>query len=259
MVDFSTLMTVDQIALVHQASGIAKDYLKGAKLNEMLLVGEALMIGRSTVLRSTGGEPKGAMYARTFADWKAQYGFASMPKSFIKDCMTVAERRTMTDEIVAGLRPEERANFGPAGLAKRVRQQLKQEASGEPPAPRLSAVAKLKAELAEKDRIIAHIEEEKASMDDDIAPQFVNWFSDDNYRTMVDEVIDVIVRSQPQRAKDFAKRLMARLEQVDWAAISEAQIKRGRVKQEKNDARRARAQERRAATIKADRDSFTAS
>ena len=168
--NFNDLMSPDQIELAHEASAIAHDQIKGANLYKALKVGEAILIGSTAAMEASGSNrDNGYLYARAFKAWKAQFGFDTVPPTYLDDCKVCAKHRTISDEIIAGLKPGRRANIGVSGLAKRVRQKLR-ELTGEKVAQRASPHASIRRKLADTTSKLAHVEEQLAAVDEDPAP-----------------------------------------------------------------------------------------
>ena len=257
MVDFTTIMSPERIALAHKASALMNEHIGGVKLKEAMLIGEAILDGRNAAMEMSGSnDPRGGRYTRALAEWKLQFGFADKPKALLDDCMIAAQHRALSDEIIASLKPVQRANFGVAGLAKRVRAKLK-EIEGKIAIPRVSPQAKLKAQLEEAEGKLAHLEEERASIEEDALPVQVGWFKDGAVDQMR-EFADAIIRIHPLKAKTLCEMLAKALDDYDWEALGEGMVKRGLNKAERNDTRRRKAQEKRAAAAKADRERHAA-
>lgn len=250
--DFSTLMTPEQIEAAHKASAMAHDQVTGVKLRETLFIGAALLNGHEVAAQVANGKTNGGAYAKALADWKAQFGFGDMPKMFLDYCMITAKNRPIADEIIAATPPHKRVNLGAAGLAKQVRAKLK-EIEGKPKIMRVSPQAKLKDELAEVRGQLAHLEEMNAAIEEEALPVSVGWFKDGAVEQMR-EFVAAIIRIHPLKAKALRDMLDDAVEEFDYAALGEGMVKKGRTAAEKRDARTRKAQEKRAAAAKADRE-----
>ena len=132
-IDFTTLMTPDEIAAVQRGGEIIRQHTTGAKLHseldEAFTVGAGLLIGRTTAMKAVRrNDPRGRAYNEVFARWKKKYGYdltGDLPKAYFNNCIVIAEQRELAEAIIAELEPRQRIGVGLAGLAERVRDRLK--------------------------------------------------------------------------------------------------------------------------------------
>lgn len=164
-VDFSTLMTPDEVALARKASETVASYMSGeklkAKLHDALEIGDVLLGGSYEAMRAVGAnQPLGKPYNMAFAKWKREFGFdvtptgEKVPLAFLADCIVCARHRDIANDIIASLDANQRINVGISGLAKRVRTQVNAieaatRASEAPPKPAAAPVAPKPAPQAE--------------------------------------------------------------------------------------------------------------
>jgi hypothetical protein len=209
--NFNVLMSPDEIDLAHKASAIAASHLKGEKLHESLMVGEAILVGRKAAMEAVNtNTANGYHYSKAFTAWKAQFGFASVPKPFLDQCMICAQHRTIADEIIAALKPIQRANLGINGLAKRVRDKLAAIAGeAKRAAARVNPITALKEKLADTTHALANAEEKLAAIDDDPPPFVWSGPKADTIKNIVAVMIDT--PKSRARAESLYKELGAAL------------------------------------------------
>jgi hypothetical protein len=139
-------MTDEQIKLARAAGRLATKHLSAVKLYESLQIGESLLVGRAAAMKAARvNTPFGRPYVEAFGRWKKLYRFPDGKEAanFFDQCIVCAENRDLANSIIAGLGVKDKARLGVWGLAKRIRDRLREEVEG-PPAPR-----KLREENAE--------------------------------------------------------------------------------------------------------------
>lgn len=144
-IDFITLMTTAEVASARRGGEIVRQHRTGEKLRhqieEAFEVGTGLMIGRATAMRAAkANRPRGRPYFEAFAKWKRAFGYertGDRPNNYFSDCLVIAERREIAEQIVTQTSEGEQFDLGLSGLANRVRDRL-----SETKAPEASAAAK---------------------------------------------------------------------------------------------------------------------
>lgn len=134
-IDFTRDMTPEEIALAKEAGAIAARQLKGQTMLDGLKVGEQLLHGRQIVLKKYGlNSPRGRSYGAYFQAWKRQFGFPvdfansdeeKKVLAYFDDAIVCAAHRNIAEEIMYQEDARWRANNGVSGLARRVRNVLR--------------------------------------------------------------------------------------------------------------------------------------
>jgi hypothetical protein len=174
--DFERDMTPEQVALAREAGAYARDRAKGAHLYQDLKLGEMLIVGRKVAMELAGGalnKADGRRYADQFFAWKTRFGFPTTKDytPLYDAAIVCAEHRQDADDIIGSLSVKERIKLGIHGLAKRVRERIREREGGlrKPHAAavkRLTPLAAMKAgaeaaegELADaKERLAAEVD-----------------------------------------------------------------------------------------------------
>jgi hypothetical protein len=185
--------------------------------NDWLLVGEALVIGRSEAMRAAHiKEPIGSKYNKEFGIWLTANNFHAIDKSTRSRLLDCMEHRAEIEAWRKIITPDERMKYNhPHTVIRRWR--LKTPTPNQNAAPKLSHTAKLKASIAE-------LEEENFRMRKEIERGGGDlWTHDDTAKD-----IALVISSQFSRSKSsaIARELakLAREKSSDAKARQVAQV-----------------------------------
>jgi hypothetical protein len=164
-------MTDDEVREAKWASREVAKHLDGVKLLDGLRIGETLMKGRHYAMKAAGiNKPQGKAYAEAFREWKKAFKFreGKEAENYYDAAIVCAQHRTIASEIVNLLNVKQKTEMGMFGLAKRVRNKVR-ELEGEP-APVRAKPESWRREFAGR---LAEIEERVASAEPKRASELV--------------------------------------------------------------------------------------